>query len=158
MQINKDYQAQVLNIWSKQECINQITCVQKYRPETLTEMPMLDACSWNACSFEACLCVAQTSCQASCHARHWRPACPVQRPDFFLIFLFFFIYQKYTAKSFFAKMSHSRWFIRRKVGTAGWTGGRCTVENIPPVHPAKGYCSDFHWHCSDLPTNQLAVL
>jgi len=56
----------------------------------------------------------------------------------FLIFILFFsLFIKNICRNFFfAKMSSCRQFIRRKVGTAGWTGGRCTVEYIPPVEPA----------------------
>ena len=44
---------------------------------------------------------------------------------FFNFYIIFFpIYQKYMPKLFFKKMSSCRQFIRRTVGTAGWTGGK----------------------------------
>jgi len=78
---------------------------------------------------------------------------PGAKARFFFIFLFFFIYQKYTAKSFFAKMSHSRWFIRRKVGTAGWTGGRF----IPPFQSAVGGRVGGPWWARNLPPVETTV-
>ena len=54
--------------------------------------------------------------------------------EFFYFYIFFYNLSKIYGEFFFAKMSPSRRFIRRNVGTAGWTGGRF----IPSFQSAVG--------------------
>ena len=61
---------------------------------------------------------------------------------------------------FFANLSPSRRFIRRKRDIAGWTGGRLCgprPDNISPVESAVGGRVDGPWWAGNLPPVETAV-
>ena len=71
----------------------------------------------------------------------------------FFNFYIFFDLSKIYAEFFFTKMSSCRQFIRRKVGTAGWTGGRF----IPPFQSAVSGRVGGPWWAGNLPPVETAV-
>jgi len=67
-------------------------------------------------------------------SKYLRASLGAQNPEFFYFYIIFFRFIKNIRRFFFAKMSPSRRFIRRKVGTAGSSGG----SYLPPDELAVG--------------------